>query len=100
MPGPVMVSAISGALYPRRGMSETSGGGTGGTLPEVLRAARGRGDLSVRDAASASGLSRGHYQRLEGSEGGVTAPSIPTLRKLAEGLEVPLDVLIAAVHSR
>jgi transcriptional regulator with XRE-family HTH domain len=80
-------------------MTSPGGAERGGTLPEVLRAAREAGDLSVRDAASAAGLSRGHYQRLEGSEGGVTAPSIPTLRKLAEGLGVPLDDLIRAVHS-
>jgi transcriptional regulator with XRE-family HTH domain len=63
----------------------------GKTIGEAARSARAALDLTQADAAERIGISTEFYARIE--RGGAM-PSVPTLAKMAEELEIAVDTLL------
>ena len=60
-------------------------------IGSVARAARRARSLTQQDAAESIGVSAEFYGRIER---GRTLPSVPTLVRIAEALDVPTDALV------
>ncbi|WNG48159.1 helix-turn-helix transcriptional regulator [Archangium minus] len=65
--------------------------GLAATIGTAARAARVRANLTQEDVAERVGLATEVYGRLE--RGGML-PSVPTLKKLCETLNIPSDILL------
>jgi transcriptional regulator with XRE-family HTH domain len=63
---------------------------------KALKAQRYRKHLTQRELAARAGISRVHLARLEGHH----EPSLSTLRRLAQALNVPVASLLDEVSSR
>lgn len=62
--------------------------------PAVLRTLRETSGLSQSELSRETGLSQGHISAMER---GTTEPGLPTIKKLADALRVPLSALCAPV---
>lgn len=72
-------------------------------LGKFLKSIRAEKDLSLRELSARTGLSHSYLNNLENGAdprtGNPVSPTIPTLEKLAVGLDVPLNELIVMVSS-
>ncbi len=70
-------------------------------LGELIRIIRTKKDLSLRELSDRTGLSHSYLHNLEigidPRTGNAISPSIPTLEKLAAGIDVPLNELLVLV---
>jgi transcriptional regulator with XRE-family HTH domain len=62
------------------------------TLPERLRFHRHRRSLTLRQVSIASDVTESHLSQIERGE--VNDPRLRTIMKIAEALEVPVEVLL------
>ncbi len=64
-------------------------------LYEVIKALREDKNLTQEKLAERSNLTRGYISRLEQGEYPDDSPSIKTLRKIADGLKEPLELILS-----
>ncbi len=63
-------------------------------LHAVVKALREEHGLTQEQLAEKSGLTRGYISRMEAGDYREDSPSIRTLQKIAEGLSVPLELIL------
>ena len=72
-------------------------------LGKFLKTIRAEKDLSLRELSVRTGLSHSYLNNLENGAdprtGNPVSPTLPTLNKLAKGLEVPIDKIIDIASS-
>lgn len=72
-------------------------------LGKFLKTIRAEKDLSLRELSVRTGLSHSYLSNLENGAdprtGNPVSPTLPTLNKLAKGLEVPIDKIIDIASS-
>ncbi len=63
-------------------------------LHQVIKSLREEKDLTQEVLAQKAGLTRGYISRLEAGDYTEGSPTIKTLQKIAEGLSLPLELIL------